>query len=88
MNLSLRRRSVHWAPEWRMGCNFAYDRFTSLDHALWVHRFIPWDDWWLLKAYSQVSSGGRALSRRELYTRDGVLLASAAQEALIASATG
>ena len=47
----------HWAPEWRMGRNFAYDRFTSLDHAVWVHRFVHWDDWWLLRHAPRSAQG-------------------------------
>jgi acyl-CoA thioesterase-2 len=75
----------HWEFERRVGRKFAYDRFRPLDHALWVHRLLRWDDWWLMKATTDVSHAGRALSRREIYTRDGVLVASTAREASIAS---
>ncbi len=75
----------HWAFERRVGRKFAHDRFRRLDHALWIHQLVKWDDWWLLEATTEVSNAGRALSRREIYTREGLLVASSAQEALIAS---
>jgi acyl-CoA thioesterase-2 len=74
----------HWPFARRVGPTFAYDRFRVLDHALWVHRPARWEDWWLLDSSSEVAHGGRALARRAIYDRDGVLLASASQEALVA----
>lgn len=74
----------HWEFEQRVGTGFAQDRFVPLDYALFVHGSPRWDDWWLLRATSQVSGSGRALSRREIYTRKGALLASGVREALIA----
>jgi acyl-CoA thioesterase-2 len=76
----------HWEFERRIGEKFSYDRFASLDHALWVHRAPRWDDWWLLDAQSEIAGSGRALSRRRIYTRQGHLVASSAQEALVARA--
>lgn len=76
----------HWSFAQRVGKKFAHDRFMTLDHALWVHRLPGWDDWWLLKATTEVGHAGRALSRREVYTQDGVLVASIAQEALVGEA--
>lgn len=77
---------AHWEFERRIGDKFAYDRFASLDHALWVHRAPSWDDWWLLEAQSEVAGSGRALSRRRIYTRQGLLVASSVQEAQVARA--
>ena len=74
-----------WACERRIGPTFAHDRFRPLDQTLWIHRSIRWDDWLLLKAVSEIGHAGRALARREIYTRDGQLVASAAQEAYVAS---
>ena len=76
----------HWPFERRIGRSFAYGPFRTLDHALWVHRNIRWSDWWLLETSSELGHAGRALSRRRIFTRDGVLVASAAQAALIATA--
>ncbi|MGA8169286.1 MAG: acyl-CoA thioesterase II [Methylocystis sp.] len=56
---------------------------ASLDHALWFHRSFRADDWLLYAQDSPNASGGRALTRGELFTRDGRLVASVAQEGLI-----
>jgi len=74
----------HWPFERRVGRDFAVDRFLTLDHALWVHRSERWDEWWRMETISQVAYAGRGLSRRRIFTRDGSLIATAAQEARIA----
>jgi acyl-CoA thioesterase-2 len=56
---------------------------ASLDHALWFHRPCRADEWLLYVQDSPNSGGSRALTRGLLYTRDGVLVASVAQEGLI-----
>lgn len=56
---------------------------ASLDHALWFHRPFRADDWLLYAHDSPSASGGRGLSRGSVYTRDGILVASVAQEGLI-----
>jgi acyl-CoA thioesterase-2 len=71
---------AHWTGSDRLGVHFVPSRFTSLDHALWIHHPPHWDDWWLLKAVTDVGAAGRTLTRREIYTRDGVLVASTTQE--------
>ncbi len=76
----------HWPFERRIGRNFAYARFQPLDHALWVHRSVRWDGWWLLESTSEVGHAGRALSQRRIFTREGRLVASAAQAASVATA--
>jgi acyl-CoA thioesterase-2 len=73
----------HWAVERRLGGDFPRTEITLLDHALWVHRAERWDDWWLVRTSSDVAAGGRSLSRREIFTRGGALVASAAWEALL-----
>ena len=74
----------HWPFERRVGDGFAQDRFRTVDHALWLHRPLHWDDWWLMEAISEVAHAGRALSRRRIFTRDGGLLASTVQMARVA----
>jgi acyl-CoA thioesterase-2 len=76
---------AHWPFERRIGHKYAYDRFTPLDLALWLHRPARWDGWWLLETVSEIAHGGRALSTRRIYTRDGALVVSASQAALVAS---
>jgi acyl-CoA thioesterase-2 len=56
---------------------------ASLDHALWFHRPFRVDDYLLYSLDSPTAAGGRGLARGSFYTRDGVLVASTAQEALI-----
>lgn len=56
---------------------------ASLDHAMWFHRPIRFDDWLLYSQESPSASGGRGMTRGSLYTRSGVLVASVAQEGLI-----
>lgn len=56
---------------------------ASLDHALWFHRPFRADEWLLYAQDSPTSSGGRGLTRGLIYSRDGRLVASVAQEGLI-----
>jgi len=55
---------------------------ASLDHALWFHRPFRVDEWLLYMVDSPVAAGGRAFARGSIFTRDGVLVASVAQEGL------
>ncbi|WP_193164152.1 acyl-CoA thioesterase II [Microbulbifer hainanensis] len=56
---------------------------ASLDHAMWFHRDFRFDDWLLYVTDSPSASGARGFCRGQLFTRDGVLVASTAQEGLI-----
>jgi acyl-CoA thioesterase-2 len=56
---------------------------ASIDHAIWFHRPARVDEWLLYSLDSPSSSGARGFARGALYTRDGVLAASTAQEGLI-----
>jgi acyl-CoA thioesterase-2 len=56
---------------------------ASLDHSVWFHRPFRCDDWLLGVFDSPSVAGGRGLNRGSVYTRDGVLVASIAQEALL-----
>jgi acyl-CoA thioesterase-2 len=56
---------------------------ASIDHAIWFHRPARVDEWLLYSLDSPSSSGARGFSRGSFYTRDGVLVASTAQEGLI-----
>jgi acyl-CoA thioesterase II len=58
-------------------------QMASLDHAMWFHRPFRADDWLLYVQDSPSASGARGLNRGLVYTRAGVLVASAAQEGLI-----
>lgn len=58
-------------------------RFASIDHAMWFHRNVRVDDWLLYSTDSPSSSGARGLSRGSIFSRDGTLVASTAQEGLM-----
>ena len=56
---------------------------ASLDHALWFHRSFAVDQWLLYSMDSPSASGVRGFSRGQLFTEDGVLVASTVQEGLV-----
>ena len=58
-------------------------KVASLDHAMWWHRDARVDEWLLFVQESPSASGGRGLSLGRIYTRDGVLVASVAQEGMV-----
>jgi acyl-CoA thioesterase-2 len=73
----------HFPVARRLGGPFEPWGYTSLDQSLWVHRDIVWDTWLLLATESEVAHAGRALTRRQLFTADGRLVASMMQEQLM-----
>ena len=56
---------------------------ASLDHSIWFHRPMRADRWWLYDQVSPSASGGRGLAIGRVFTEDGLLVASVAQEGLI-----
>jgi acyl-CoA thioesterase-2 len=56
---------------------------ARIDHALWFHRPFRADDWLLYDVESPSASGGRGFARGSIYSRDGRLVASVAQEGLM-----
>lgn len=58
-------------------------QIASLDHAMWFHRPFRMDDWLLHVMHSPSASGARGLVRGSVFSRDGKLVASTAQEGLI-----
>ena len=56
---------------------------ASLDHAMWFHRPFNLNEWLLYSQDSPSSQGSRGLSRGSIYTADGILVASVAQEGLM-----
>ena len=75
----------HWPVARVLGGHDEPGSYTSLDTAIWFHRPEPWRDWRFLESECAIGHGGRGLSRRALYDREGRLLASMVQEALIPS---
>jgi acyl-CoA thioesterase II len=62
---------------------FSNLQVASLDHAMWFHRPFRFDDWMLFAQDSPAASGARGFTRGAIFTRDGTLIASVAQEGLI-----
>ena len=58
-------------------------QIASIDHAMWFHRPFRADEWLLYVQDSPSASGARGFSRGLVYTADGKLVASVAQEGLI-----
>ena len=60
-------------------------QIATLDHAFWAHRPFRADEWLLYAMDSPAAAGARGFSRGAIYTRDGQLVASVAQEGLTRS---
>ena len=56
---------------------------ASLDHAMWFHRPCRADGWLLYTMDSPAAHGARGFCRGSIFTADGTLVASVAQEGLI-----
>jgi acyl-CoA thioesterase-2 len=67
------------------GVSWMNPRFqsASLDHCIWFHRRFRADEWLLFVQDSPSASGARGFHRGLVYTEDGRLVASVAQEGLI-----
>ena len=55
---------------------------ASLDHAIWFHRPLNFNDWHLYAQESPSASGARGFIRGQVFSQSGVLVASVAQEGL------
>ena len=71
----LRRHGLPWATRGL--------RTASLDHAMWFHRPGRLDEWLLYTQESPSASGARGLALGRIFTRDGRLVASVAQEGMM-----
>jgi acyl-CoA thioesterase-2 len=58
-------------------------QLATLDHAFWAHRPFRADEWLLYAMDSPAAAGARGFTRGAFYTRDGMLVASVAQEGLM-----
>ncbi|MDQ3510955.1 MAG: acyl-CoA thioesterase II [Pseudomonadota bacterium] len=58
-------------------------QMASLDHALWFRRPFRADEWLLYSIDSPSAQGARGLARGQIFDRNGVLVASTAQEGMI-----
>ncbi len=75
LSTAMRPHGVHWqTPGFQS---------ASLDHAMWFHKPVNFNDWHLYAQDSPSASGGRGFIRGSIYAEDGTLVASVAQEGLI-----
>ena len=56
---------------------------ASLDHAMWFHRPVKVDEWLLYVQTSPSAQGGRGLAMGHIYSREGALVATVAQEGMV-----
>jgi acyl-CoA thioesterase-2 len=71
----LRRHGMTWGnPQLRV---------ASLDHSMWFHRPVRADDWILYTQQSPSAISGRGLGIGHMFTRDGRLVATTAQEGMV-----
>lgn len=78
MNLlgsSLRPHGISWYKGQLMS--------ASLDHAMWFHAPIHFEDWHLYTMDSPFTGGARGFNRGAIYSQDGRLVASTTQEGLL-----
>ena len=79
-DLEMVRAGLHNTPAVRDGARLDT---TSLDHSIWFHRPVAAaGDWMLHVVHGRTIADGRGWSESSIFTRDGVLVASAAQEFL------
>ncbi len=71
----LRRHGLVWSDR-RL-------RPASLDHSMWFHRPGRVDDWLLYQQESPSASGGRGLGLGKMFSLDGTLLCTVAQEGMV-----
>ncbi|SHJ15353.1 acyl-CoA thioesterase-2 [Arenibacter nanhaiticus] len=62
--------------------------YASLDHAIWFHRDFNIDHWLLYAMDSPSASNARGFSRGSIFDKNGVLVASVAQEGLMRQIKG
>ncbi len=60
---------------------------ASLDHTIWFHRSGRSDDWVLHDFQGHGVVGGRGLTVGQIYSRQGIHMATVAQEILIRERT-
>lgn len=58
-------------------------QLASIDHTVWLHRRFRADEWLLYVSDSPSSHGARGFVRGQIFSRDGMLVASVAQEGLV-----
>lgn len=76
----LRRHGAHWSDE--------HVVTASVDHAMWFHADGRLDEWNVLVQDSPAAGGGVGLGTASIFSRDGRLLATVAQQGVVLVPTG
>ncbi|OLY81665.1 Acyl-coenzyme A thioesterase 8 [Smittium mucronatum] len=63
--------------------NFGISMMASLDHSIWFHAPFSASEWMLYDLETSRASSGRGYVTGRVFSRDGVLVASVAQEGLL-----
>ncbi|WP_274475094.1 acyl-CoA thioesterase [Mangrovimonas aestuarii] len=63
--------------------HYGNTQMASLDHSMWYFRDFDFDDWLLFSIETPNASNARGFAKGNIFTRDGVLVASVAQEGLM-----
>jgi acyl-CoA thioesterase II len=71
------------AMDARMELGWQQVQMASIDHAMWFHRPARADEWLLYVLDSPSTSNSRGFARGSIFSRDGRLVASTAQEGLV-----
>ena len=56
---------------------------ASLDHSMWFHNAVEFDQWHLYAMDAPFTGGARGFNRGSIYAQNGKLIASVAQEGLV-----
>jgi len=63
--------------------NYGNTQMASLDHSMWFFRDFDFKDWMLFSIESPSASNARGFTKGNIFSRDGKLIASVAQEGLM-----
>lgn len=63
--------------------NYGNTQMASLDHSMWFFRDFDFEDWMLFSIESPSTSNARGFAKGNIFTREGKLIASVAQEGLM-----
>lgn len=93
LNLSLKQQILTYISDYNIlnatllpnasKANWGNTQMASLDHSMWFFREFDLNDWMLYKTESLNTFGAKGFSRGNIYTREGKLIASVAQEGLM-----
>ena len=67
------------------GLSWGFDRIfaVTVNHSVWFHRQVDFDDWLLYSTESPVAADSRGLGTGHFFDRDGLLMATVVQEGIV-----